>query len=244
MTWSAPSAFTFSALASSPTVVKTVQPIAFAILMATVPMPERAGLDQDRFAGLELGIVEQHVLDRREGDRRAGGVAHRDARRHLDDEPLRHVDELVREAVDVEAHDAAHVFAEIVAAVAAGLADAAGERAVHHHRIAGREARDAGADRGDLARRLGADDERQLALGERHAAIAPDVDVVERDRPDADLHLAGAGRRRRVALDELDLAISDEGERAHRVSPGFYAAVSGGCLSPPKARRQPAAPRR
>ena len=30
----------FSALASSPTVVITVQPIAFAILIATVPMPE------------------------------------------------------------------------------------------------------------------------------------------------------------------------------------------------------------
>ena len=113
------------------------------------------------------------------------------------------------------------VFAEIVAPGAAGLAGAAGQRAVHHDGIAGREARDAGAHRGDFARRLGADDERQLALGERHAAIAPDVDVIERDRPHAHLHLAGAGRRGCVDLDELDLAVSDEGERAHPLSPGF-----------------------
>ena len=40
MMWSAPSAFAFSALASSPMVVITVAPMAFAILMAAVPMPE------------------------------------------------------------------------------------------------------------------------------------------------------------------------------------------------------------
>ena len=40
MTWSAPSAFAFSAFSSSPTVVITVQPIAFAIWIAAVPMPE------------------------------------------------------------------------------------------------------------------------------------------------------------------------------------------------------------
>ena len=40
MTWSAPSALTPAILESSPTVVMTVQPIAFAILIATVPMPE------------------------------------------------------------------------------------------------------------------------------------------------------------------------------------------------------------
>ena len=34
-------------------------------------------------AGLKLGIVEQHVLDGGECDRRAGGVAKADARREL-----------------------------------------------------------------------------------------------------------------------------------------------------------------
>ena len=49
----------------------------------------------------------------------------------------------------------------------------------------GLKPRHAVADRGDLARGFGADHERHLALGERHAAEAPDVDVVERDRLDA-----------------------------------------------------------
>ena len=49
---------------------------------------------------------------------------------------------------------------------------------------------DAGADRGDLAGGLDADHQRQLALGEGHAAIAPEVEMIERDRLDADLHLA------------------------------------------------------
>src|SRR5215470_1260591 len=40
MTWSAPMARALSAFASSPTVVITVQPIALAIIIATVPMPE------------------------------------------------------------------------------------------------------------------------------------------------------------------------------------------------------------
>ena len=37
----------------------------------------------------------------------------------------------------------------------------------------------------DLAGGFGAYDERQLALGEGHAAPAPDIDVVERHRLDA-----------------------------------------------------------
>ena len=42
MTWSAPSALAFSILASSPTVVITLQPIAFAIRIADEPIPEPA----------------------------------------------------------------------------------------------------------------------------------------------------------------------------------------------------------
>ena len=40
------------------------------------------------------------------------------------------------------------------------------------------------------------------ALGEGHAAEAPDVDVVQPDGADAKLHLARAGRRRGLTLDQ------------------------------------------
>ena len=79
-------------------------------------------MHQDGFAGLELGIVEQHVLDGAEGDRRAGGVAQRNAFRHRDHKPRRQIDQVARKAVDMEAHDAADIFAQIVAALAAGSA--------------------------------------------------------------------------------------------------------------------------
>ena len=98
-------------------------------------------MHQNGFARLELGIVEQHVLDGAESDRRAGGIAQRHAVRHRHDQPRRHVDEIAREAVDVEAHDAADVFAQIVAALAAGGADAAGLGAVHDDFVAGFEIR-------------------------------------------------------------------------------------------------------
>ena len=125
------------------------------------------------------------------------------------------VDQLAGKAVDVEAHHVGDVLAQIVAAFATGAAGAAGERAVHHHRVAGLEARRIRAECGDLARRLGADHQRQLALGERHAAEAPHVDVVERHRLDADLQLARAGGGRRWQVGQLELAIGDEGERMH-----------------------------
>ena len=79
-----------------------------------------AGMDEDRLAGLQPGIVEQHVLDRAEGDRRdrrADGV---DAGRRRDQQPRRQVDLLLREAVEMEAVHAADMFAEIVALLAAG----------------------------------------------------------------------------------------------------------------------------
>ena len=86
----------------------------------------------------------------------------------------------------------------------------AGHGAVHHHLVAGLEGGDAGADRGDLAGGFGADHQRQLALGEGHAAKAPEVEVIERDRLDADLHLAVAGRRRGGHVGKFELAVGDE----------------------------------
>jgi hypothetical protein len=49
----------------------------------------------------------------------------RHALRHRDDEPLGAIDDLAREAVEVEAEDAADVFAKIVAAFPARAAVAA-----------------------------------------------------------------------------------------------------------------------
>ena len=139
-------------------------------------------MDEDRLARLQLGVVEQHVLHGAEADRRAGRLLEGDALRHRDHEPLGPVDQLAGEAVDMEAHDAGDVLAEIVPALPAGPAMAAGLGAVHGHRVARLEPRDALADRRDLARGLDAHGLGHLALGEGHAAKAPDVEVVERQR--------------------------------------------------------------
>ena len=185
----------FSALASSPTVVITVQPIAFAILMATVPMPEPPACTSTVSPGSSLALSNSMCCTVANAIGAQAASRKRDAGRHRDHQPRRHVDEFAGEAVDVEAHDAADVLAQIVAAFAAGLAGAAGQRAVHDDRIAGLETGRAGTDRGDLAGRLDADHERHLALGEGHAAIAPEVEVVERHRLDAICTSPGAGRR-------------------------------------------------
>ena len=77
------------------------------------------------------------------------------------------------------------VDAEIVAAGAAGLAMPAGLGAEDRHDCSpALQVVHAFAERGDRPRRLDADDDRQLALGEGHAPPAPDIDVVERDRAD------------------------------------------------------------
>ena len=139
-----------------------------------------------------------------------------------------------------------HVFAQIVAALAAGLAHAAGQRAVHDDRIARLEIRHAVADGNDFAGCFGADDERQLAFGERHAAKAPDVDMIESDRADANLHLAGRGGGGAGRVGEFKLAVSNKHEREHAHLQTMFTVmeVSDECLAPPKARRQPAIPRR
>ncbi len=83
-----------------------------------------AGMDEDGLAGLELGVVEQHVSTvpkvtapaRRPPRRSPEGPAREDARQ---------VDTLLREAVEMEAVHAADMLAEIVAALAAGVAEPA-----------------------------------------------------------------------------------------------------------------------
>jgi hypothetical protein len=73
------------------------------------------GLHQHRLAGQQLRIVEQHVLDRAEGDGGAGRVLEGDALRHLHQQAGGDVGDLPREAVDVEAGDARDLLAQVVA---------------------------------------------------------------------------------------------------------------------------------
>jgi hypothetical protein len=115
----------------------------------------------------------------------------------------------------MEAHDAGDVLAEIVAALAAGLAAPAGLGAVHDHRIAAGKARHALAHRDDLAGRLDAHHLGHLALGEGHAAKAPHVEVIERERPHPHLHLAGIGRGRSVDVVDPQVAVAVKLEGAH-----------------------------
>ncbi len=110
---------------------------------------------------------------------------------------------------------AGNVFAKIVAAFAAGTAKPAGAGAIDGDELTGQKAGDSGADGVDLAGRFGADNQRHLALGERHAAPAPDVDVVQRHRLDAQRDLAASGRRRRRQIDDLELAVLDQLQCAH-----------------------------
>jgi hypothetical protein len=177
-----------------------------------------AGVDQHRFARLQPRIVEQHVLDGAEGDGRAGGVLEGDTVGHRDDEAGLHVHGFAREAVEVESHDPSHVLAQIVAALAAGPAHAAGLRPVHDDLLPRREPRHALTEPCDFARGFGADDERQLALGEGHAAKAPHVDVVEADCAHADLHFARTRRRRRLESLNAEVPIAEKLERAHQVA--------------------------
>ena len=155
------------------------------------------------------------MLHGTEGDGGAGRVAEAHAVRHGNDQPRRHVDEVARESVGVKAHHAGDVFAEIVAPLAAGFASAAGEPAIGNDAIARLERGDAIADRRDLAGGFDADDERKLALGERHAAPAPHVEMIEPDRLDADLHLALSRRGRLRHLDQFELAVGNKRQRTH-----------------------------
>jgi len=147
-------------------------------------------VDQDPLAGFQTGVVEQHVLDRRVGDRDAGGVAQVDAYRDRKRQACGVGGDLLREAVEMEAAHTAWILAQILDALAAEPAFSAGDRGVGHDMIARREAVDALAHRDDLARGLGRHGQRKTALGEGHAAHAPQVDVVESDIAHAQQQLA------------------------------------------------------
>ena len=109
------------------------------------------------------------------------------------------------------------MFAEIVAAFAAGAAEAAGARAVDRDELARQHIGDARADLIDHTGRFRADDQRHLALGKGHAAPAPDVDMVERNGLDPQRDFAGARRFRFGKIGDFKLAVVDQLQSAHDI---------------------------
>ena len=115
----------------------TVQPSAFAIWIAAVPMPEPPAWTRMVSPGCSLALSNSmcSTVEKAIGAQAASRSA--TPARDRDHQPRRQVDQFAGEAVDMEAHDAPHILAQIVAAFAAGPAGAAGERAIHHDRVAG-----------------------------------------------------------------------------------------------------------
>ncbi len=72
-------------------------------------------MDQDRFAWLELGVVEQHMLDCAERDRRERCRYRIDTRRCWNQLTGRNIDLFLRKAIEMEAVDTGHILTQIVA---------------------------------------------------------------------------------------------------------------------------------
>ncbi len=95
-------------------------------------------MHQDPFAGLQFGVVEQHVLDGRVCHRHTGGVAMIDRVWQLYHEARGMVGQFLGEAIDMEATHTGDVLAQVFASVLACRAGAADQSGVRHHAIAGR----------------------------------------------------------------------------------------------------------
>jgi len=176
-----------------------------------------ASLNEHGFAGLKLGIVEQHMLDRAEGDRRDSSADGVHAGRGGNEQAGRQVHGFAGKAVEMETMHAADMLAQIVTAFAAGAAKAAGARTIDRNKLAGQEVGNAGANSINHAGGFRTDHQRHLALGKCHAAPAPHVDVVERDGLDAYRHLADAGGRRGSDVGDFKAAVIEKLQGAHEV---------------------------
>ena len=133
----------------------------------------------------------------------------------MDQATGRNDEAVARHAVQVKAHDPGDVLAEILAARLARLAGAAEEAGIDDDGLAFAEPRHRAAELLDRCRAFDADDERKRALGERHAAQAKEVDVVERDGAHAHQHLVRSRCRRIIDCAKFELFFLDEPECAH-----------------------------
>lgn len=130
----------------------------------------------------------------------ASGTDGVDAMRRRHELAGRNIDLFLRETVEMETVHALDMFAQIVTAFAAGFAQPAGARAIDRDQLAGQHVGYARTDGFHHTRGFRTDCERHLALGESHAAPAPNIDVVERHGLDAQRYLA---RRRRIRFGQI-----------------------------------------
>ena len=86
---------------------------------------------------------------------------------------------------------------------------------------------------------LGADGQREPPLGERHAAEAPQVDVVQPDGAHAKLHLAWRRRRWCIALHQREFAVGQQLQGADLRHARFVPARRAECQSRRSARHRP-----
>jgi carboxylesterase type B len=135
--------------------------------------------------------------------------------RHAHQKPRILVHQFLREAIQMETLHAANIFAKIVAPFATRLADAAGRRAIGRDMIADFPARHGRTKGSDFADRFRAHRQRQVALGEGHAAKAPNINMVQRHGANAKLHLMrGRWRRWRHGF-QPQIAIPMQTKGAH-----------------------------
>src|SRR5690242_11528881 len=120
------------------------------------------------------------------------------------------IGEFLREAVQVKAAYTADVLAEIVTTAKTGAAGTTDQRRVRHDTIARHEVRNAFANRNHLACRLRADRQWEPPLRECHAPKAPEVNVIQSDTADAELHLAGWRWWWRVTFLQREGAVSEQ----------------------------------
>ena len=147
----------------------TSAPSSFARITQPVPTPPEAPSTSTRSPALTVVVGDQHAVRGAVGDRQRGGV--------LEAHGGRHGDELVGGDQAIFRHAAVEHFAH----QAFLLVDR-----IDQHAVAGLPAGHAGADLGDLARHVEADDDRQRHLDARHAAHGEHVVVIERGRAHAD----------------------------------------------------------
>ena len=155
------------------------------------------------------------MFDGGEGDRPASGIFEGKPIWHAHQKPRILVHQLLREAIQMETLHATNIFAKIIAPFATCLADAASRRAIGRDMIANLPARHSRTNSDNLPNRFRANRQWQIALGEGHAAKAPDINMVQRDGANTKLHfMRGRWRRWRHGF-QAQIPITMQAKGAH-----------------------------